>query len=241
MRYKKPLTDIFSDLIAGLSFPVTIIKKTQTDATTWVLNVDDAYFAQKLFTVVIGGKNYVIDSVAPHCWGDQLTVIGVDPITATSFDMYRPYFFYGTLTDGGIQLAQESNASDKTPMVFLRVDDTLIETFHNDPENAHERDSKCKLYYLSQGNDALLNPEALTVNVEPMKRLSEIINQAIIDAYGIFETDQQSYDLKLYAKFGVYTSEGQKKKVWTDELSGCGVDVSFTILRDQNAQEGNCC
>lgn len=234
MGYRKPLITILNDLITGLAFPVNILKVVQT-GTVFVINVDNAYFAQKGFSITIGGKPYKITAVDAFCWGDQLTVTGglLDEIIDISFNMYTPYFFYGTLTDGGIQLAQQPNASQKTPLIFLRVDDTLVETYNDDPEDSHERSSACKIYFLSQGDDSLLNPDALAINVEPMKRLAEIFNKAIKEAYSIFEIWDQTYELKLYAKFGVYTADKQQKKVWTDDLSGCGMDVRFKILRDQ--------
>jgi hypothetical protein len=232
-RYRKPLVNILSDLNSSLTYPVTILKATQ-NGTTWTLNVDDAYHAQKGFTITIGGKPYIIVSVSAQTWGDILTVTGTDTITATSFSMYSAYFFFGTLVDGGIQLGQIADASQKTPLIFLRVDDTLRETYNDDPEDSHERTSSCKLYYLSQGDDTLLNPDALAFYVEPMKRLAENFNQAMKDKISIFEIWDENYDLTNYAKFGVYSGGKQPSKIWTDDLAGCGMDRKFKILRTQN-------
>ena len=233
MRYRKPLVNILSDMISGLSFPVTIMKATSV-GNVWTLNVDDAYFAQKGFTISIGGNNYTIVSVEGKCWGDILTVTGNHTITLQTFYLYTPYFFFGTLVDGGIQLSQVANANQKTPMIFLRVDDTLDETYHDDPADAHERISKCKLYFLSQGDNSLLNPDALTYYVEPMKRLLEIFVQAMNDTIAIFEIWNEDYDVTLYAKFGVYSGGKQPVKIWDEELSGCGMDIKFKILRTQD-------
>ena len=232
MRYKKPLANILNDLISSLTFPVTIFKATQNGAD-WILNVDDAYYSQKGFTISIGGNNYIIQSVQAQSTYDILTVTGTPTISVNTFNMYPIYFFYGTLVDGGIQLSQIANATQKTPLIFLPVDDSLVETYHNDPVTSHERSSRCKLYFLSQGDDSLLNPDALSLNVEPMKRLFEIFNDATKDAISIFDYYNQDFDLKLYAKFGVYSGGKQPSKLWADDLSGCGVDIKFDILKTQ--------
>ena len=54
------------------------------------------------------------------------------------------------------------------------------------------------------------------------------------DFYCQFEIYDLNYDLTLYAKFGVYSSGKQSSKIWADDLSGCGMDVKFKILRTQN-------
>jgi hypothetical protein len=239
MKFRKPIVNILSDLVASILFPVKILKVTAA-GNVYTINVDNAWHAQAGFKITIGAYQYTITSVShlDSCNGGcdviVVTDAGTNPITATSFTMYGIHFFYGTLVDGGIQLAQVADANQKLPMIFLRVDDTLSEAYHDDPEDSHERMSSVKLYFLSQGDETVLNTTAIPVFVDPMKRLAEIFIDAMNEAIAIFEIWQEDYNLTIYAKFGVYSGGKQPTKIWADDLSGCGMDIKFKILRNQD-------
>lgn len=240
MSYTKPIIDIIGDLISSFQFNTTIYKAVQT-GTTWVLNVDNAFYAQKNFTLTIGGHDYLITDVYYAKSSKEVDVITVSDlsdtpqnITIDSFTLYPLYYFYGTLIDANVQISQVPDASNKTPMIFLRVDDTLQETFHDDPEDSHERVSKVKLYFLTQGNIAELDPSLITDRVYPMSRLMQSFIKQMNSTVSVFERWDEDYSTTVYAKFGVYASgRGMQKSVWVDDLSGIGLDISLKILRPQ--------
>lgn len=235
MDYHKPIEDILSDTISSMSFPVSIYKIAFA-GNTYTLNVDDVYHAQvgEQNIVTIGGNPYTITSVA---YGDRecdnsfdvLTVEdtqGSGAISVDSFNMYAPFFIYGTLTETGTELPTDN--SQCTPMIFLRLDETLDETFHEDPADPHERDTACELAFLTQGVYEEKTQQLLDGGVTPMRRLMANFFEALKAEVKTYETYDFNPKAKYYTK--VYVRDS-KKQLWSNKLSGVWDRVTLKILK----------
>ena len=219
-----------------MTFPVTIWG-TSSVGSVYTLKVDDVYHAQIGLQniVTIGGNPYTITDITYGSGGcnsyDTLKVTdltGANPITATSFNMYAPFFFYGTLNETGTELSQQSDSSLKTPMIFLRLDETLEETFHYDQADTHERDTSCEIAFLTQGIYNTTTSELLDNGVTPMRRLMDSFISAINDAVSTFEIYSFNPRAKYYTK--VYVRDS-KKQLWSDQLSGVWDKFQLKILK----------
>lgn len=235
MEYHEPIEDIIGDTISSMSFPVVIYKVDAT-GNTYVLNVDDVYHAQvgAQNIVTIGGNPYTITGVT---YGDRTCPDSVDvltvedigtsgPITSTSFEMYSPFFIYGTLTETGTELPTDNSLC--TPMIFLRLDETLEESFHEDPEDPHERDTTCEIACLTQGIYEQKTQELLDGGVTPMRRLMANFFEALKNEIKTYEIYDFNPKAKYYVK--VYVRDS-KKQLWSNKLSGVWDRVNLKILK----------
>src|ERR1700751_1559070 len=115
MVYKQSSIDIIDNIISSLEFPVEIKTYVNNGVGNHTLTVCDMYHAQPGFVVTIGGKKYTITDIIPatklFCEAPTNDVIKIkgdaSNITATTFDLYKPFFFYGTPIAEGMELAQE--------------------------------------------------------------------------------------------------------------------------------------
>lgn len=242
MIYKQSSIDVIGNLIASLSFPVEVMTVANIGGGKHSLTVCDMYHAQPGFEVTIGDKQYLIEEVIPsvssECGSRVYDVVKVKgdatSIIATSFDMYKPFFFYGTPLAEGIELAQEKKADKKIPMYWLRLDDFSDHVYNNDGLERREREIKFRIYPLTQGDhEKWLTAQAISEGVKPMYRLAEILVAKIESMPERFDTDNFSYDIPtIYPKFGVISiNRGVEKQLWHDKLSGVELSINLTVYK----------
>lgn len=248
MIYKESSIDVIASLIDSLTFPVEIISIVNVGSGKHNITVCDMYHAQPGFTVNIGGKDYVITDIVPSVSSecgtrvyDVLKVKGdAANITATTFDMYPPFFFYGTPMAEGTELAQENQAKKKTPMYWLRLDDFSDHVYPNDGLERRERDIKFRIYPLTQADhEKWLTAQATKEGVKPMYRLAEILIKAIEAMPQRFDTDSLEYDIPaIFPKFGVISiNRGVEKSLWHDKLSGVELSISLTVYKQTRCDD----
>jgi|SRR3990172_1722991 len=242
MTYKQSSIDIIGNIISSLTFPVTIITATNLGSGKHSLEVDDMYHAQPGFEVTIAGKKYIIEdimaSVNDECGTTTMDVIKIKGdatnITATTFTMYSPHFFYGTPMAEGTELSAVISSKDKTPMYWLRLDD-FSEHFIEDKRLRNERELKIRLYPLSfSDHEKWVTSQAKQYVVDPMRRLAEIFVNAIRNSPERYDRDNLTWDIPaVYPKFGVISiNRGVEKSLWHDKLGG--VELAMTLIVYKN-------
>ena len=248
MIYKQSSIDMIGSLIDSLTFPVKIRSVVNDGGGKHTITVCDMYHAQPGFEVTIGGKKYKIeDAIAGSqeaCSArvyDVLKVKGdAGSISATTFDMYRPFFFYGTPMAEGSELRQENIAKNKTPMLWLRLDDFSDHVYPNDGLERKERDIKARIYPLTQADHERWTTEQATKEaVKPMYRLAELLVKAIEARPERFDTDTFEYDIPaVYPKFGVISiNRGVEKSLWHDKLGGVELAINLTVYKQSFCDE----
>lgn len=228
MNYRKSLIDILEPLVASMVFPITIYKQIVT-GNDHLLYVNDVYHAQVGFNAIIDGLPYKIISVNAAL--NQMTVTDEEnsgAITATSFHLYEPYFFHGTVRETDAELTQNQNAFTKTPMIWVM--DGFEETENEDPDSAIERVSYPRIFFLTQSDFSKVTNELHDNYEEPMKRLKDQFVKLIRDNYDRFEVSDWSTKITRYSKFGVYINSSIDKSLFADNLSGIEIQPSFNIL-----------
>lgn len=233
MSYKKSLIKILEPILLGMVFPVKVFKTVVTGSTGGVNTIDiyvcDVFHAQVGFSITIGPNSFEIISVDDAL--NIITVTGTATITAPlCFHLYEPYFFHGTPRETNTEIVQQKDAFSKTPMFWLM--ETYTETFHDDPEDSHERDSDIRFFFLTQSSFAKQTEALHQDYLEPMKRLMQNFIEVYNAQRDIFEKWDFDYKVIPHTKFGVYINNlGYKAALFADQLSGIEVQATLKILK----------
>ena len=227
---------IFRAFTESLIFPIDIRFQVINGDGTITLHVCQLLHAQPNFKVTIGGNDYSIEEIDDDA--NTITVKGNQPITVTSFELYKPYFFYGSPIQTGEELTKESEVNiPHVPMVYFNPDKD------KDQNNASPTSKLVNgdLYFLTKSNTLQwLNEQTYIEGVRPMRRLQQyFVDQMIEKGVSLFDIIPagKSFSVDDYPKFGVYVREkGVSQNKWSDQLSGCGFPLEDLGIWD----DGKC-
>jgi len=240
MSYTESSIDIIGKVVAAMTFPVKVLS-VATSGTKHTLTVCDIYHAQPGFSVTIAGNKYVITGINGTT---TMIVKGTPaPIAPVSFDLYTPFFFHGTPTQQGVELNQQKQAFDKTPMVWFY--EQFTDRFIEDQLSKTEREITMRLFFLTQAKtEKWLTDDSYHNAIEPMRRLAENFkNQLAVPQGGVkrFDTDLLTFRMLNYHKFGVFiNNKGMEKSLWADKLAGCEMSITLPVFRDEPCPDDNC-
>lgn len=238
--YRQSFIDILENFINGMQFQCQIWNVQNNTPVTgqYTLSVDNVYHAVAGYTVTIGGKPYTIVSWIDTPNAQRLVVSdpGGSGVIAPqqTFNFYTPYFFHGTPLDATTEIKQEKSEFNKSPMIWLW--ENYEETYHDDPEDAIERDVEASLYFLTiTANSMKLQTDDLDYNyVRPMRRLLDNFIHSINNPIGILQRWDTKYKTQVYYKFGVIArNKGVSENLMVDKLTGVELKMTFKIIRSE--------
>lgn len=244
MIYDEDSVNILGDIVKSLTFPVKINSVTGPIKDKYTIETCDMYHAQPGFPVKIGGKNYVITDIVPgskpDCGTgtkDKLIVSGSNAIAATTFDLYKPFFFHATPIAQGVEMEQKKNDFEKKPMAWLY--EQFTDGLNHDPMSVIERTIRFRLFFLTHcDHDTWLTDECYKQSVRPMRRFAQNFIKKIKGMPWRFDVDKFEYNLLNYSKFGVFIeNRGMEKKLWHDKLGGVEMSGTLTIFRKEACDE----
>lgn len=225
MIYKEDIIQFIKSIVTGLDLTLTIDSVTDNLDGTFDILMCDTGHLQPLFDITIGGNTYtIIDFIS-----GGIKVSGTQAITATSFVQYTPYFFHGTVRATQAELANIIDANSKTPMVYFY--EVISERFIEDNDNILERESKIRLFFLTQAD--FTNWQTIDYHenaIQPMRRLME----RFIDKLKAHPRVQEITDYTVINqnKFGVFINDkGFEKAIFAENLSGCELNIDLEILK----------
>lgn len=230
MQYKKDITDVLRDTIASMTFFIEVLTVVDNGDGTQTITCNDIYHAQTGFTVLINGNSYVINSFS-HT-NESLTLLGDEPISEGDvFELYRPFFFYGTPIATNTEINQVADAFDKTPMFWLWENTKTRVLSEGSPA---DREVEVDLYGLTQTPErqqVMQTDDLYAECVKPMKRLFERLIKTIEEETQTYAIeDGQEYETENYAKFGVMArTKGAEKAIMFDNLSGVGCKMTLRL------------
>lgn len=227
MTYRPDTIKILRDFTESLIFPINIKTVVDHGDGTFTLYVCKLLHAQPGFSITIEDNNYLITNIDDDENTNTITVSGTAPITIRYFELYKPYFFYGTPIQTGMELNKESEVNiPHTPMVYFNPgnDGDMNDL---DPQNKLINGG---LFWLTNSNNLeWLNEDSYKYGVRPMRRLGQYyIDQMIEIGFSIFNIlpANKMFRIDDYPKFGVYiTEKGHVQNKWTDQLGGCGTKI----------------
>lgn len=225
---KRSSIQIIADTVAALVFTVLIESVVDNMDGTFTLTVCDVFHSQIGYTVTIGDNDYrIVDMEAPT----MLKVSGTEAITVDSFQLYPPFFAYGTPISNENDLSQENRADAKFPMVWMLI--PFYDHFYTDPEMIYDREIKCKIYFLGQSDSTLkVTAQQYTDTVTPMHSLMETFIAKVRQLVGIYDSTDLEIDTLDYPKFGVFiTEKGNLKRKFADDLAGVELSITLPVFR----------
>jgi hypothetical protein len=226
MSRRRNLSDIIEYVVLNLDRTVTIDSVGEDDNGDQVLYCSDILYAQAGFTITINSVDYIIKDI--DCDDETIVVSGDDATVSTGdFTLYEVFFFHGTPIEQGIELTAETDAMNKTPMIWLM--EGYSEEFDTDFDNPVERESTFRMFALSQADfENFTTDSAKEASLKPMSRLMDMVEDAIELNNRLFNTDNIVFKRSIYSKFGITLSQkGVAKQLWGDKLAG--VEDSTTI------------
>lgn len=234
MIYRRNLIDIIRDQVEAMTFPVTITDQTTNADGSITLLCCDIYHAQPSRHVTIGGNDYKIVSIDDV--SSTITVTGTVVITATTFNLYTPFFFSESPINIDNTLKAIPLEENKTPMVYMLL--KYSEDYDDDEfeELNVERKSTFTLYFLTQSYPASwLIGDFMTNAVKPMERLMQNFEQQLKNNIKMFDMVDARNSGTVNPRFGVYiNNKGDLKSYTADDLSGTQMDFNLNIFRDRS-------
>lgn len=218
-NYRKPSIDIIGEALAEMTFPMKIEEAVNNGDGKHTLIVCDIYHSQPGFKITIDNKIYKIVDIDYKT--SKLIIKGdAANITATDFELYKPFFFHGTPIDTNIKLEQEHKAENKTPMLWML--ENFKDRNHDDKEDEIDREIIVDFFFLTQADHAKwFSADAHHNAIQPMMRLAENFIEHLRSQPGKFKIIDFVWDSEYYSKFGVFIqNKGMQKRLWSDELAG---------------------
>ena len=230
MTYKKSIIDIISEMNAKVVPVVEIVDYVFDNINTHTLILKDLFYLQKGFKIIIDGEEYNIESIDYDT--DTITLLCPIEIEVTTFPIYLPKFFHGTIRQTNNELQEYVEAKEKTPMIYLY--ENLTERFFEDGDNSIERESDLRLFFLSQADFQTWQTNDFYENcLIPMRRFMEMFIEEIKKAKIINQIKQ--YDTTSYTHFGVFINDkGYEKNFWVDNLSGIEFRITLEVIKQEN-------
>jgi hypothetical protein len=235
--YQTELPDLIQDVVDNMDLSMSITDYTRS-GTTHTIEVCDVKWLQIGRTITIDGSDYKIESV-----NDSTNVIvctgAASDITANTFDIYAPVFFYGTPLEQDQKLKAIPNIADKTPMFYLLL--TYKERNIADAEDPIEREVTCRIFGLTSSVHEKRTDDIQSLYVKPMSRMCQEFIDTMKGMKGTFYTENLTFDTVPQHKFGVYiTNTGTQKSFFADKLSGIEIDFDRLAVRKGHVCTATC-
>lgn len=178
------------------------------------------------YEITIGTDVYKVIDLQPNEW---IKVKGATP-TATSFQIYKPFFMHGTVLAQSEVLNEIAMSTDKLPLIYFQ--EIATESHENDEESLIDRTTECNFYFLVDANfQDWAVQDHYRYAIRPMRNLLQAFVEAL-KASTIITRDFK-YSTLDHAKFGVYlNAQGHTKMIFNDELSGTQMRTNLIIEKD---------
>ena len=148
--------------------------------------------------------------------------------TLLTFDVYQPFYKYGTIITTNNELDKESDALDILPLVYLR---TEFEETINDRDSSMDRESPVEIFFLTQNDFSLTESEIENNGVLPMRNLAEMFIESLKNNKDIGKFE--NHRIKNWLRFGFETQNGATKKIFNYcDMSGCQLSITLPISRN---------
>jgi len=216
---------IIGELVTGMDYSFTASSITDNLDGTYTLESCNTKHLQSGYIVTIDAVDYTITAVDVD---NSITIMGSPLPTTLVFDVYQPFYKYGTIITTNNELDKENDALDILPLVYLRTE--FEETFNN-RDSSFDRESAVEIFFLTQNDFSMTESEIESNGVLPMRNLAEMFIESLNKNkdIGIF-TD---YKIKNWLRFGFETQNGTTKKIFNYcDMSGCQLSITLPISKN---------
>jgi hypothetical protein len=236
MKKQKLLTDVISNIVGRMSFPIEYKAVTSTSTTVLLTGICDIRHVQPNKVITINAVNYRVTSYEQvgSLFNILLSKTSSQPAPPDSgtFDLYTPKFFHGTPMQQEVELGHIKNQQLKTPMIYLmepyksRIDGSWESSIYSR--------TPVTLCFLAEADIQRLKTDELQYNaVKPMYNLCQDFVAQLIESR-MFYTDELDYSITAHSKFGINIRDaGTKQTLFTENLSGVTLDIGLDLYTDQ--------
>ncbi len=237
MRYKSTY-ELLIPVIASINKTFTIdsiLELTAPDAGVdgvWKLLSCNTLWATESFTVTIDDVDYIISANDPNI---SITITGPSAPTATTFQLYPPVFYHGTVKATESDLEAKINdrllSTDRLPMIWLH--EPTDETIEENPLRAIALTSRAELYFMTDADFAAWsNDDHYKLAIRPMRNLIESFMNAVNSATTINNNKITTSTPTDLPRFSQYTGkDGKDKTIFSRTLSGCKFEIELPFIR----------
>ena len=229
---KLETTDIVEALVDELAFTFEATNVIDNTDGTYTLETCNTFHIQECFYITNDGNQYLVTKVIKDT---SITIQG-SFLPVPMFDVYKPYFFHGTVIQTNLELSKQGNVNGRTPFVYLL--EILKDRFFED-DSIVERESDLRLFFLTQANfEDWKNADHNEKAILPMRSLAYNFINTLKNNKKIAKFVE--YEIINHVKFGVYTTEkGHEKKVFNDNLTGVELRITLPVMQDFECKKCN--
>jgi hypothetical protein len=187
-------------------------------------------YVQEGFTITIGVVDYEVTEVVKDV---SITISGASLPIITTFNLYAPVYYHGTVIKVKSEIAGEVNAQNvfaHTPFIYLRevIEDTVNSKYKDSPI---EKTTDLQILILTQCNYADWKiVDHYSKSIYQMRALLKGFIDSLYENKKISKFE--NYKVKNHVNFGVYvTDKGETKSIFTDNLSGVELNITLPFYR----------
>ena len=217
-----PTVDLVEALVNLITVNEPIKELTDNGDGTYTINVCDVHYARPLCPITIGGVDYPVTEIS----GQDITFTASSAPVGSTFTLPAPFYFHGTPTATGAELASIQSHENKFPMVYLH--EILRDRTPAEVDAGIQRESDVRIFFLDQANfEDWDTDQTYSDAINPMRNLCEAFLNIVKDNSGIAPLESD-YDIFSYAKFGIRRNvNGVETNLFSEMLSG--VELQITI------------
>lgn len=235
MKKQKLLTDVISNIVSRMTFPIEYKSITTTSTTVTLLGICDIRHIQPNRMVTINAINYRVKSYAADGLIFSITLSKTtgqaDPPESGTFTLYTPKFFHGTPIQQNTELGLIKNQQLKTPMIYL-MEPYTSKLDYNWESNIYSR-SQVTICFLTEADLKLTTDDIQYNALKPMYNLCQDFIAQTMEAR-MFYTDELQPNITYHTKFGINIKDaGTKQTLFTENLSGVSLDIRLDLYTDQ--------
>lgn len=142
-----------------------------------------------------------------------------------------PVFFHGTVRMINNEVSQIRQSRKKTPLVYL-ADYRNINT--NEPTNRIKYEAPLRLFFLDEANyNDWTSDDYYPEVIEPMEALAKAFKKVAKKNEQIVDTTEGFGETPVI-KFANTDRNGHISKLFTDDLSGYGLDFDLKVINSEN-------
>jgi hypothetical protein len=220
--------DIVQSLVNSINLTFTATSIVDLTGGFYQLTTCDTMHLQACnFTLTIDGNDYFISEVIKDT---SITISGEVLPTSLSFEVYPPFYIYGTILETKNETDKIMDSVDKTPMIFLLT--SITDNFKG-AEEMTDRISPLRIFFLTQADWDNDNTKDLHSNaVNPMLNLAHNFVDVLKNSPMINNANTLDYSITGREKFANYFKGSYTTALFDKNLTGCELSFDLDVRKN---------
>jgi len=219
--------DIMKLAITNMKKTVCISDNNKIGAGEYKLFTCDTMWLSVGDKITVSTDTWIVTELSIN---EYIIVTGVNLSIPECIDLTLPFYFHGTVMATNSELNMIKFSSNKFPMIYCL--EVFREVFNGSVEDAIERESSLRLFFLTENNFENWITEDHYINViNPIRAMLDSFINGINNGIGFGKID--TYTTVNHVNFGTFAQDnGHLKNLFDDNLSGIELEVTIPVLKD---------